>query len=250
MSRDYQPGPPPSFNVDGNDLLQRLNPEGIQRLRPHLKPVALRAEEVLYQAGDRISHIYFPSTAVLCMLTIMKDGRTVESATVGHEGASWVSASLGTPTMPCQTMVAVPGTAHKIAAKYVEEEIRQNGIFHDLLSEYAHALLISSLRTGACNTLHSLAQRSARWLLVALDRTSGSEFVITHEFMSALLGCSRTSLTTVHGELEQAGAIRTRKGRIELTDRKSLEQCACECYQTIRENFEELRAREDKLAGA
>ena len=85
---------------------------------------------------------------------------------------------------------------------------------------------------------------------MALDRTSGNEFVITHEFMSALLGCSRTSLTTVLGELEQAGAIRTRKGRIELTDRKNLEQCACECYQTIRENFEELRVREDKLAGA
>jgi CRP-like cAMP-binding protein len=250
MSRDYQPGPPLSLSINGNDLLQRLNPEGMRRLRSHLKPVVLRAEEVLYQAGDRISHIYFPHTAVLCMLTIMKDGRSVESATVGHEGASWVSASLGTPTMPCQTMVAVAGTAHRIATKYVEEEIRQNGIFHDLLSEYAHALLISSLRTGACNTLHSLAQRSARWLLVALDRTSGNEFVITHEFMSALLGCSRTSLTTILGELEQAGAIHTRKGRIELVDRKSLERCACECYQTIRENFEELRAREDELAGA
>jgi CRP-like cAMP-binding protein len=250
MPRTYKAPSPLLLSTDGNDLLQRLNTEGMQRLRSHLKPVVLRAEEVLYQAGDRISHIYFPNTAVLCMLTIMKDGRSVESATVGHEGASWVSASLGTPTMPCQTMVAVAGTAHRIATKYVEEEIRQNGIFHDLLSEYAHALLISSLRTGACNTLHSLAERSARWLLVALDRTCGSEFVITHEFMAALLGCSRTSLTTVLGELEQAGAIHTRKGRIELVDRKSLEKCSCECYQTIRENFEELRAREDRLAEA
>jgi len=249
MPRDYTAAPPPSLSIDGNDLLRRLNEEGLERLRPRLKPVILRAEEILYQGGDRISHIYFPNTAVLCMLTIMKDGRTVESATVGHEGASWVSASLGTPTMPCQTMVAVAGSAHKIATRYVEAEIRQNGIFHDLLSEYSHALLISSLRTGACNTLHSLAQRSARWLLVALDRTSGSEFVITHEFMAALLGCSRTSLTTVLGELEHAGGIRTRKGRIELIDRKSLEKCACECYRTIRENFEELRVREDKLSG-
>ena len=146
--------------------------------------------------------------------------------------------------MPCQTMVAVAGSAHRIATKYVEEEIRQNGIFHNLLSEYSHALLISSLRTGACNTLHSLVQRSARWLLVALDRTSGSEFAITHEFMAALLGCSRTSLTTILGELEQAGGIHTRKGRIELNDRKRLEVCACECYvhQTIRENFDELRS--------
>jgi CRP-like cAMP-binding protein len=213
-----------------------------------LRPVTFRAQEVLYHAGDRISHIYFPDTAVLCMLTIMKDGRTVESATVGNEGASWVSASYGTPTMPCQTMVAVGGTGHRIAARHVEEEIRNNGIFHNLLTEYAHALLISSLRTGACNTLHSVTQRSARWMLTTLDRTTGEEFAITHEFLASLLGCNRTVLTTILGELEAAGGIHTKRGRIELADRSRLEKCSCECYWTLRENFTELRIREDKVS--
>jgi len=248
MRTSYEAQLLPRLDTEDNELLRRLDHASLERLRPKLRSVSLQDEEVLYRAGDRISHIYFPITAVLCMLTIMEDGRTVETLTVGNEGASWVSASLGTPTMPCQTMVAVSGTAHKIATRHVEEEIRHNGIFHNLLTEYSHALLISSLRTGSCNALHSLSQRSARWLLMTLDRTTGTEFHITHHFMAALLACSRTALTTVLGELETAGGIHTRRGRIELASRHKLEKSACECYATIRETYEELRAREEKLS--
>jgi CRP-like cAMP-binding protein len=247
MPRSYKAVSPGPLDINENSLLRCLHPESMDRLRPRMKPVNLRAEEVLYQADDHITHIYFPTTAVLCMLTIMNDGRTIESATVGNEGASWVSASLGTPTMPCQTMVAVAGSAHKIAARYIEREIRQNGLFHDLVTEYSHALLISSLRTGACNSLHTLTQRSARWLLMTLDRTSSVEFGITHEFLAALLACSRTTLTTILGELEAAGGIHTKRGRIELANRASLESSACECYWTIRDNYEELESRAGKL---
>jgi CRP-like cAMP-binding protein len=120
-------------------------------------------------------------------------------------------------------------------------------LFHDLVTEYSHALLISSLRTGACNSLHTLTQRSARWLLLTLDRTSTDEFGITHEFLAALLACSRTTLTTILGELEATGGIHTKRGRIELANRKKLESSACECYWTIRENYEELTSREARL---
>ena len=233
----------PLLQSHDNHLLRYLDPDSWGRLCPRLKPVELEAEQVLYHPGDRISHIYFPTTAVLCMLTIMDDGRTVESATVGHEGASWVTASLGTPTMPCQTMVAVAGNAHKIAAEYVEDEIRHNGIFHNLVSEYSHSLLISSLRIGACNALHTLTQRAARWLLVTRDRTLGTQFAITHEFLAALLACSRTSLTAVLGDLETSGAIHTRRGRIELADRECLEKSSCECYRTLYDNFQQLHVR-------
>jgi hypothetical protein len=231
-------------DMQSNDLLCCLGADAFDRLKERLRRVTLCTQEVLYQANDHISDIYFPETAVLCMLTIMEDGRTVESATVGREGASWLSASYGTPTMPCQTMVAVGGSANKIAARYVEEEIRQNGIFHNFLTEYSHALLISSLRTGACNTLHSLSQRSARWMLMTLDRTATQEFQITHDFLAALLGCSRTSLTTVLGELEQAGGIQTKRGRIKLANRAAFEKSACECYRVIRHNLRTLRSRE------
>jgi CRP-like cAMP-binding protein len=230
-----------------NHLLRYLDPAALARLGPKLKLVTLAAEEVLFHPEDRISHIYFPTTAILCMLTIMDDGRTVGSATVGHEGASWLSATLGTSPIPCQTMVAVAGDAYKIAAEYVEEEIRQNRIFHNLVSEYSRRLLISSLRIGACNALHTLTQRTARWLLITCDRTSGKPFAITHEFLSAILASSRTSLTAVLGDLETSGGIHTRRGRIEFVDQASLERSSCECYRILHDNFQQLHSRAKAL---
>jgi len=247
MRISYEARPQPTLDTEDNELLRRLDHASLKRLRRSLSSVDLQDEEVLYRAGEHISHIYFPITAVLCTLTIMKDGRTVESMTVGNEGASWVSASLGTPTMPCQTMVAVGGTAHKIATKHVEKELRHNSVFHNLLTEYSQALLISSLRTGSCNILHSLSQRSARWLLMTLDRTPSTEFHITHCFMAALLACSRSSLTMILGDLEMSGGIHTRRGRIEVADRQKLEKSACECYEKIRQTYEELRVRKHRF---
>jgi CRP-like cAMP-binding protein len=230
-----------------NGLLGRLSRETFHRLLPVLTPVALQAEEVLYRPQQQISDIYFPDTAVLCMLTIMEDGRSIEAATVGNEGASWISASVGTPTMPCQTMVAVSGRAFKISAKRVEEEIRRNGLFHDLVSEYAHALLISSLRTGACNALHSHTQRAARWMLTTLDRTSNERFCITQTFMASLLGCTRTTLNGILSEFEQSGSVRNRRGAIEILDRSLLQNSTCECYDTIRQTYRDFARRADKL---
>jgi CRP-like cAMP-binding protein len=230
-----------------NQLLHHLDGDVMDRLQSKLTKVVLEPQQVLYHPEQPISEIYFPDTAVLCMLTIMRDGRSIESATVGNEGASWVSASLGAPTMPCQTMVAVGGMARRLHAKDVETEIRRNGLFHDLVSEYSHALLITSLRTGACNAIHSLPQRCARWMLVALDRSSSKQLVITHEFLSALLGCSRSVITGILGELEERGGIRTARGRIEIVDRHLLRDDACECYSMIRDNFESLRERAGQL---
>lgn len=121
--------------LNSNELLRHLNRESLDRLVPLLRPANLQAQEIIYRPQARISDIYFPDTAVLCMLTIMADGRSIETATVGSEGASWVSASLGSPTMPCQTMVVIGGRAHKIAARHIEEEIQRNGTFHDVLTE-------------------------------------------------------------------------------------------------------------------
>jgi hypothetical protein len=223
-----------------NRLLRRLASESMDEIRPLLRSTQLVSQQVLYQPGERIAKIYFPETAVLCMLTAMEDGHTIESATVGCEGASWISASLGSPTMPCQTMVAVGGIAHVISTQFVEREIEKNGAFHKVLSEYSHALLISSFRTGACNALHSLTQRCSRWMLTTLDRTSEGRFTITHEFLASLLGCSRPILTGILGDLEREGGVHIRRGVIEVLNRERLELSSCECYRLIRENFDRL----------
>jgi CRP-like cAMP-binding protein len=225
-----------------NRLLRRLAGESGGDLRPLLRSTMLVSQQVLYRPGARISKIYFPETAVLCMLTCMADGHTIESATVGREGASWISASLGFQTMPCQTMVAVGGAAYVLSTQFIEQEIEKNGAFHKVLSEYSHALLISSFRTGACNALHSLTQRCARWMLTTLDRTSEGSFTITHEFLASLLGCSRPILTGILGDLERAGGVHIRRGVIEVTDRMRLEAASCECYRVIRETFSHLKA--------
>ena len=230
-----------------NVLLMYLSGAGKSRLHNRTTLVELRTQDVLYHPEEKISDIYFPDTCVLCMLTVMSDGHTVGSAMVGREGASWVSASLGSPTMPCQTMVAVGGTARKIKARHVEEEIRQNGTFHNLLSEYAHALLINSLRIGACNALHPLMARCTRWMLTALDRTREARFSITQEFLASLLGCNRPVLTGILGELEGSGAIRMTRGVIEVVDRTLLEKATCECYWVIRTNTEKQEQRQRDL---
>lgn len=219
----------------------------MSRLEAELKPVQLRSQQILYHPGEKISDIYFPDTAILCMLPIMEDGSSIESAIVGREGASWISASLGAPTMPCQTMVAMGGTARRIQARRVEEEIRQNGAFHNLLSEYAHALLISSLRTGACNALHPLLNRCSRWMLMVLDRTREVRFSITQEFLASLLGCNRPVLTGILGDLERLGCIRLSRGKIEVIDRISLEGTTCECYRIIRDTNERQEERQHLL---
>ena len=144
-------------------------------------------------------------------------------------------------------MVAVSARAFKIPAKRVEEELKRNGLFHDLVTEYAHALLITSLRTGACNALHSHSQRAARWMLTTLDRTSNERFSITQDFMASLLGCARPTLNGILFEFEKSGSLQNRRGSIEILDRSMLENSACECYETIRQTYRDLARRADKL---
>lgn len=235
-SAESAPGSTPEPGVHENQLLRDLDAEAERRLRPHLKPVTFQSQEILYRPDAHIRQIYFPSTAVLCMLTMMANGQTIESATVGREGASWISASMGAPSMPCQTMVTIEGEGYALDVRYVEEEIERNGSFHKALTHYSHSLLIHALRTGSCNALHSLRERCARWMLVTLDRTSTENFRITHEFLASLLGCSRPVLTGVLGELEQNGAIALHRGLIHVANRKQLEACSCECYEVIRRN--------------
>ena len=217
-----------------NHLLAALDREALHRITPHLQPVLLETKQVLYRAGEHIHHIFLPETAVLCMLTQMEDGRSVESATVGREGASWVSASIGAPSMPCQTMVTIGGRAQRLAIRYLEEESQRNGSLHQVLTRYSHALLIQVLRTGACNALHTIQQRCSRWMLETLDRTDIESFAITHDFLASLIGCGRPVLSLILRDMEAAGAIELHRNLIRIRDRKALEALGCECYEIIR----------------
>lgn len=220
-----------------NALLDALSPAALARLEKEWTKVELESKQVLYRPDEQITHIYFPLTAIIAMLTMMEDGASIESATVGREGASWISASLHSPTMPCQTMVAVGGSAMKIPSDLVEREIKMNGAFHNVWSAYAHALLIQTLRSTACNGLHSIAQRASRWMLTTLDRTDGDRFEITHEFFGMLLGVRRASVSTVVEDLVAQDILSVSRGKVVVHNRPHLERTACECYGVIREAY-------------
>ena len=227
---------PFNFENSENQLLSRLDTDSISRLRSHLHPILLNKHDILFRPNASIRHVYFPETAVACLLTVMEDGRSVEAATVGREGALWISASISAPSMPCQTMVTVGGKAWRIAIQHVEDEIRRNGSFHHTLTRYSHALLIQAMRTGSCNALHSLEERCARWMLTTLDRTDEGCFVVTHEYLANLIGCARPVLTRILLDLAKGGGIELHRGSIHVLNREHILARSCECYEIIRRN--------------
>jgi CRP-like cAMP-binding protein len=185
----------------------------------------------VYKPNEPIDHVLFPENAVLCLLALMSNGDTIEAATVGREGASWISASVGAPSMPCETIVVIEGTALKLAIGDLDRELKENGHFRDVLTEYSHALLIASMRTSACNGLHGLQERCARWILMTLDRTDADRFHVTKEFLAQLLGTNRPTVSVLVSVFEKAGILNVKGRRVTLEDRNRLTEAACECYE-------------------
>ena len=223
-----------------NRLLRLLKPPAFQRLAPKLKPESLHAKQVLYKPNQPIDTIYFPDNAVICQMTVMVDGETLETSTVGLEGASWISASIGAPSMPCETIVAIGGDAHALDIDDLDLEMRENEPFRDVLTQYSHALLIHSMRMTGCTGLHALEQRCARWILTTLDRVSADRFSITHEFLAMLLGASRPSVSVVIEDFHRRGMLRVERGRVLVGDRDRLLGVSCDCYEVIKRNYEQV----------
>jgi len=223
-----------------NQLLNSLEPAAFERVAKRLKRVKLRAKEVVYKPNEPIEHVFFPENAVLCLMTVMSNGDTIEAATVGREGASWISASVGAPSMPCETIVVIEGTALRLPIADLDRELKENGHFRDVLTEYSHALLIASMRTAACHGLHGLQERCARWILMTLDRVDSDRFAVTKEFLAQLLGTNRPTASLLVSTLEKAGMLNVEGRWVTLADRNRLKEAACECYDIIRENYQKV----------
>jgi CRP-like cAMP-binding protein len=223
-----------------NKLLRRLEEPAYLRLAPKLKRIHFDARQVLYTPNQPIHEVYFPEDAVISQMTVMSNGDTLETATVGSEGASWISASIGAPSMPCETLVTISGDAHALHIDDLDLEMQENEHFRDLLTQYSHALLIHSMRMTGCTGLHSLHQRCARWVLTTLDRVSQDRFSITHEFLSMLLGANRSSVSVVLEDFQTRGLLRVERGLITVGDRERLLEASCDCYHVIKKNYEQV----------
>jgi CRP-like cAMP-binding protein len=221
-----------------NQLLNSLEPGAFERIAKKLTRVKLHPKEVVYKANEPIDHVLFPENAVVCLMTVMSNGDTIEAATVGREGASWISASVGAPSMPCETIVVIEGSALRLPIADLDQELKENGHFRDVLTEYSHALLIASMRTSACHGLHGLQERCARWMLMTVDRVDSDRFAVTKEFLAQLLGTNRPTASVLVGTFEKAGILHVEGRWVTLADRNRLNEAACECYDVIRKAYE------------
>lgn len=232
--------PSSQSEVPGNRILAGLDAMDYQPLLSQLERVTLPQGEVLYEPEDHIDYVYFPETAVFSMLCTMRDGSTVEVGPVGREGMAGLNIFFGADTTPTRLIVHIAGTAQRMRAEALKEELRsERSRLPHLLFRYTQMLLAMTGQNSACNKLHSIEQHLAKWLLMMHDYTSG-ELLLTHELMALALGVRRASVTTASLQLKEAGLIDYQRGHIQFLDRAGLEARACECYRVIRDEYERL----------
>ncbi|HUQ33572.1 MAG TPA: Crp/Fnr family transcriptional regulator [Pyrinomonadaceae bacterium] len=222
-----------------NLLLAALPREEYERLTPHLREVSLKLNQVLFNPGDEIAYAYFPTDSIVSLLTDLSDGSGMEVGLVGREGLAGISVILGGSETKVATVQAV-GHAFKIRADVLREDFRRGGALQTGLLRYTHALMTQISQSVVCNARHPLPGRLARWLLMYHDRLGRDEFELTHEFMAAMLGVRRASVSEVAIELQRMGFISYRRGRVRIIDRVGMEKFTCECYPVVKEKYEDL----------
>lgn len=224
-----------------NRLLAALAPDAAAWLEPHLAPVSLDVGQVLAEPGEPFTHVYFPETAIVSLVNRMADGAGVEVGTIGNEGMAGVAAFLEAEAAESQTFCQIPGAALRAPAAVVAEAAGAPPTFRRLLNRYTQAYLTQVAQGAACNRLHHLEARCARWLLMTHDRVGGADaFPLKQEFLALMLGVRRAGVTVAAGALQDAGLIRYRRGGIRVLDRAGLEAASCECYGIVRRAFDRL----------
>jgi CRP-like cAMP-binding protein len=223
-----------------NHLLDALPAAILERWRPFLEPVDLPLGQVLYEPGGVLSHIYFPTTAIISLLYVMEDGASAEIAVVGNEGLVGISLFMGGESTPSRAVVQSAGAGLRMNAAQLKEELEQSGSVLRLLLRYTQALITQMSQTAVCNRHHSLDQQLCRWLLLSLDRLEGYELIMTQELIANMLGVRREGVTEGALKLQKAGLIRYTRGRITVLDRTALEHRSCECYEVVKKEYDRL----------
>ena len=223
-----------------NRLLAGLPPEDFAQFIDHLEPVTLPKKQILYEVGAPLEHIYFIEEGLASVLTTMEDGASSEVGMVGPEGLIGVSALLGGKLSAQHVVMQLPGRGHHIAASRCKTVFDQSLPVRAVMLRFIEDLLNLSSQTAGCNRLHSVEQRSARWLLMASDRVASDVLPLTQEFLAAMLGVRRSGVSEAASELQRSGLIRYRRGEITIIDRAGLEKTACECYGLDKRRVERL----------
>jgi len=223
-----------------NRLLAALPDAEYQRLIPHLERVELSFKQVLHEVGEPIEYVYFPHRGIVSLLSTMADGSMVEVGLVGNEGIVGIPATLGDNIATTTAIVQVPGSGMRMKASVLKTEFGRGGSWQSLLLRYLQALFAFVSQNAACNRLHHLDGRLARWLLLVYDRVESNELPLTHEFIGQMLGVRRAGVTEAANTLQQAGLIRCTRGKITILNREELQAASCECYEIIQGEFARL----------
>ena len=223
-----------------NHLLGALPPAEAQRWMPLLESVDMPLGSVLYESGDTLSHVYFPTTAIVSLLYVMENGASAEIAVVGNEGIIGVSLFMGGESTPSRAVVQSAGHGFRLKAIVMKEEFNRAGPVLHLLLRYTQALITQMAQTAACNRHHTLDQQLCRWLLLSLDRLQGNQLVMTQELIANMLGVRREGVTEGALKLQHAGLISYARGHITVLDRKGLEKRSCECYSVVKKEYDRL----------
>ena len=227
-------------NPNQNHLLAALLDSEYDRLAPHLEPIPMRLGDVLYESGGKLSHVYFPTTAIVSLHYLLESGSSSEMAGVGNEGVLGISLFMGGDTTPSRAVVQTGGHGYRLKSHLLMEEFNRAGPVMRLLLRYTQALMTQMSQTAVCNRHHAMDQQLCRWLLLTLDRVTSSELTITQELIAGMLGVRRESVTEAAGRLQSLGYISYRRGHITVLDRKGLESSVCECYGVVKKEFARL----------
>jgi CRP-like cAMP-binding protein len=231
-------GAPPS--AGRNHLLRAIPADEFARLLPYLEPFGLEPMQVLTERGDPISHVHFPETGIVSLLSRVADGTLIENGTVGSEGMSGLPLLLGVDWSPVLVTGQVPGISRRMEAAVFRELLPSLPVLEALLRRYSVYFLAQVSQSLACNATHTVEQRCARWLLMTHDRVPGDQFVLTHEVLAQMLAVRRAGVSVAADALRSRGLIQYSRGRVTITDRTGLEGASCECYAYVRAQREAL----------
>jgi CRP-like cAMP-binding protein len=227
-------------NAQMNHLLAALPADEFARLKPDLEPVSMSLGEVVYESGEQLEYIYFPTTAIISMLYIMENGSTAEIGMAGNDGLVGIALYMGGSTTPSRAVVQSAGNAFRLRTKALQSTFGLGGVFQNLLLRYTQSLMTQISQTAVCNRLHSVEQQLCRWLLINHDLLQTNKLIMTHDLIANMLGVRREGVSIAAGNLQKKNLIKYVRGTITMLDRQGLEIAACECYKVVKDEYDRL----------
>jgi CRP-like cAMP-binding protein len=229
-----------SITPQQNHLLAALPTEIQNRVFPDLELMALPLGKVLYEPGDAMQYVYFPTDSIVSLLYVMESGASAEISVVGNEGLIGVALFMGGESTPNRAIVQSAGHSFRLPAAQLKAEFDRHGEMLQLMLRYTQALITQMGQTAVCNRHHSIDQQLCRWLLLSLDRLPSNRLTMTQELIANMLGVRREGVTEAAGKLQKSGVIRYRRGHITVLDRPGLEKMSCECYAVVKKETDRL----------